>query len=163
MFLLISISVILIISSLLMKKIRNDDIKNGHYINKEEYTIMNTLLHSLRKKEKREEIEKRKSFRNYTFDGRVYIFVVCAVAVNILCAEIFREGDVILVFVILVGLFSVLSFYLRSLWYLILDNITVLTAVVTAPCISTIMLGVSSIAVSIWFLKEYILYRKKKF
>lgn len=159
--LLISISVILIISTLLMKKIQNDDIKNGHYINKEEYTIRNTLLHSFRKKEKRKEIEKRKTFKNYSFDRRVYLLVGAVMAVSVVLVIIFREKDALFAFIVIFGLFSVLSFFLRSIWYLVFQNLIVILAIVTMPCVGSISLGIGNVIVSLYYIREYQAYKQK--
>lgn len=159
--LLISISIILIITTLLMKKIQNDDIKNGHYINKEEYTIRNTLLHSLRKKEKREEIEKRNTFKDHSFDRRAYLLVVAAIAISLISVIIFREGDAMFVFITMFGLFSVLSFFMRSNWYLAFQNLTVILSIMTIPCIGSVLLGIGNVVVSIYYIKQYQAFKQK--
>lgn len=159
--LLISISIILIISTLLMKKIQNDDIKNGHYINKEEYTIRNTLLHSLRKKEKREEIEKRKTFKDYPFEGRAYLLIGAAIAIALISVIIFREDNVMFGFILMFGLFSVLSFFIRSHWYIVFQNMIVIWAIVSMPCVGSVLLGIGNVGVSLYYIKQYQIFKKK--
>ncbi len=157
--LLIAISLILVTSSFLMNKIEREDRERGLYINEEEYTIRNTLFHSLRGRRRREEIEKRKTLREMRFGKEAYVLAVVPAVITALCTAC-TGGGAVYIFMLLYLFFSLLALYERRAFYVILQNVVVLSAILTAFNMPAAVLAVGNMLETGYYIKEVKRFRK---
>lgn len=160
MFLDAAIAVILVISNLMMKKIRESDMRKGLYINEDEYTVRNTLLHSVRRKEKRERLERRRTLREHRFRREAYILALLPVPVSFLFTFTQDGHKSGYIYAILYGMFALFSLYERSVSYLIVQNLMILSAILTVFDMGTAVLAIGNIVMTGYYIIELKRFRK---
>ncbi len=160
MLLVLAIAVILAISSLMMKMIREGDVRKGLYINEDEYTVRNTLLHSVRRKDKRERLERRSTFREHRFGREAYILVFFPALIS--CVSTFtQDGQKSgYVYAILYVMFSFFSISERKAGYLIVLNLMIFFAILTVFNIDTAVLAIGNIMMTGYYIRELMRFRK---